>query len=186
MNSEESFNTQEYLNSLLKDSAIEELADSNPNGLFNDRPPNLAILHEKPEHRLAIMLKAKHGLSNREIARVLGYTDPWVSQLFRQPWAKERVLKEMNASGGDAITALLEAEAVNSLFTVIDIRDDPGAPKAVRGAMANSILDRFCGKPTQKIESEVTVRNAKDIEAVDRELEELKKEEARLCGNANN
>jgi predicted transcriptional regulator len=132
------------------------------------------------------MLKAKHGLSNREIARVLGYTDPWVSQLFRQPWAKERVLKEMNASGGDAIAALLEAEAVNSLFTVIDIRDDPGAPKAVRGAMANSILDRFCGKPTQKIESEVTVRNAKDIEAVDRELEELKKEEARLCGNANN
>lgn len=178
----ESFNTQEYLNSIMRDSSVAEVAESNPDRLFNRKEPNLAIQHEKPEHRLAIMLKATKGMSNREIARVLGYTDAWVSQLFRQPWAQERLLTEMRSDGGDSIKALIEAEAANNVFTLIEVRDAAATPPAVKATVANSLLDRFMGKAPEKVTIDSTHRVAGDIESVDRELQALRQEEARLCG----
>jgi hypothetical protein len=180
------FNTQEYLHSVLADSSVAEEAAVNVDGLFNRRDPNTSITHEKPEHRLAIMLKAKHGLSNREIARALNYTDAHISQLFRQPWAQQEVLKQLKTGGGDGVLELIESEAANNVFTAIEIRDNPQAPSVVRLAAANSLLDRFLGKPTQHIESDTTVHQSKDIAEVDRELAALQAEERRLCGESKN
>src|ERR1035438_3683488 len=79
-------NRQLYANSGLS----ELFADSEPTapaeGFFNQKDPNLAILHEKPQHRLLLLLKMS-GRTNTEIAKESGYTGPWLSQLFRQPWA---------------------------------------------------------------------------------------------------
>lgn len=180
---EDGINTQEYLNSLLADSSIAEAAQENPEGFFNRRNPNLAIQHEKPEHRLAIMLKCQ-GLSNTEIAKALGFTQAWVGQLFRQPWAQERILQELRSTGCDAIKELIASEASNNLFTIVSVRDNENAPPAVRLNAANSLLDRFLGKAPEKVSIDMTQRAAGDIAAVDRELEVLKQEEARLCGQA--
>src|SRR5262245_42118388 len=72
-----SFNPQLYETSPLSASQIEQDYEANPNRLFNDRPPNLRILHEKPEHRVLVFLKAQ-GLSNTEIAQRTGYQIAWV------------------------------------------------------------------------------------------------------------
>lgn len=182
---DEHINTQEYLNSVLAGSSIEEAALGNPERLFNRKDPNLAIKHEQPEHRLAIMLKAR-GVSNHEIAKTLKYTDSWVSQLMRQPWAQERLLSEMQTEGMDAVRSLIEGEATNNIFTIIDIRDNPGVKPQTRLDAARSLLEQFIGKATQKIESETTIHHANDIATVDRELDEIRREEQRLCGAAAN
>ena len=83
------FNKQLYENSGLKELFAEKEGGTTANPLFNAREPNLAIMHEKPEHRLLLWMKAQ-GASNREIAYQSGYTEAWLSQLFRQPWAQSR------------------------------------------------------------------------------------------------
>lgn len=173
-------NPQEYLNSPLADSSTESDYRSDSDQLFNSKDPNLAILHEKPEHRLCIFLKVQ-GLTNREIAAKVGYTEPWVSQLLRQPWARTRIVHELQAAGRDIVQGLLATEAAESVYRLIELRDQD-EEKGVARAAADSILDRFLGKPTQHVKTEQVKRTAGDIEAVDRELAELEREEKRLRG----
>lgn len=177
-------NRQLYKNSSLSGSSIEQDAKDDACGMFNAKDPNFAIQHEKPEHRMAVYLKAQ-GKSNREIAKLLGYTEAWVSQIIRQPWARVALLREMQAAGRDAIQTTLEGAALDSVLTVISIRDDLSAKQNVRLAAADSLLDRFLGKPTQRVEQTNTNRTAADsIDGVNRELEELAREEARLTGKS--
>lgn len=116
------------------------------------RTPNLNIQTEKPEHRVIIYLKAQ-GKSNKEIAELTGYTQSWVSQILRQPWARLRVLQIINEQGGDAVQQLLQSSTLDSVQTLIDLRDDAKAPASVRATAASQLLDRVLGKPVQHIES---------------------------------
>jgi hypothetical protein len=120
---------------------------------FNAKDPNIAIKHESPLHRMMCYLKAQ-GLSNREIAVRTGKSETWVSQVLRQPWARDRVKEEMKAAGQDAIQTVITAAAMDSVYKLIEIRDNEKAKPSEQLAAANSLLDRFMGKPTQKIESE--------------------------------
>ncbi len=139
------------------------------------------ILNEKPEHRIILLLKAQ-GLSNREIAQRCGYGEAWVSQVLRQPWARERILLELQKANSDQIAALLRGELANSIFTLIEMRDT--APKASdRITAANSILNRFLGTPTQRVETQVThLKPGQTVEDLDRTITELEAEEKRLLG----
>jgi hypothetical protein len=176
-------NRQLYENSRLAGSSVEADAVENSDGFYNAKDPNLAILHEKPQHRMVIYMKAQ-GKSNREIAKAMSMTESWVSQILRQPWAREQLLKELQLAGRDAIQAALQGAALDSVYTVIAIRDDCKVTKPhVSLAAADSLLDRFLGKATQRVESTSTVKHvAEDAEQVDREIAETEREIARLAG----
>lgn len=177
----EAFNPQLYENSPLFGSQKEQDYLSNPNRLFADRPPNLRILHEKPEHRVILFLKAQ-GLSNTEIAQRTGFQVAWIGQVLRQPWARQRLVEELQSAGVDAIQATVKAAALDSVWRLIDERDNKDAKPSERIAAANSLLDRYLGKPVAHIESksDVVHHDAGSVEEIDRRLAELQREEQRL------
>jgi len=173
-------NRQLYENSGLAGSAIENAA-AGPDALFGARLPNFAIVHEKPEHRLIVYLKAK-GKSNRAIAKQLGYTDAWVSQIVRQPWFQVRLMQELKQEGQDA-AAFGKNQIELSLLTICTLRDS-ATSEAVRFQSANSILDRYLGKPVQRMRDESKPLSAQEKEmlSIEDELKELEEEEKRLLG----
>jgi hypothetical protein len=138
---------------------------------------------ESPIHRAMILLKAQ-GLSNIEIAQRLDRTPACVSMVLRQPWARVRLLEELNAQGRPPIQQLLAASAYDSVQSLIDARDDEKARRSERIAAANSLLDRFMGKATTVIDQHVTHEaTTTDLAAMQRELTALEAEEKRLKGN---
>lgn len=148
-----------------------------PDRLSNDKPPNLTILHERPEHRIMVYLKAQ-GLSNKEIADRCGYGYQWVCQIVRQPWFRQAFLEETKSAGRDAVETFLKGETMNSIVTLVEIRDDTEAKEATRVAAANAILDRALGRPTQHIKTEHMPSNTdaqQEMEKLEQELSELKK-----------
>ena len=165
-------------NNDLRDHPVTEAAAADPLRLFasDENPANFAIIHEKPEHRLIVYLKAR-GLSNKEVAEKTGYTPMWVGQICRQPWFRLRLVQELREAGLDKVARLLESSALDSIFTILEIRDDPTAPKAVRRACADSLLDRFLGKPTVHVEHEGSrMPSSPELAAVDSELQQIDKQ----------
>ena len=177
-------NKQLWENSPLRNLFVDpETPTASGNGFFNAKDPNLAILHEKPEHRLMVMMKIR-GVSNNEIAEACGFTVPWVSQVLRQPWAQKFMAEEMTKAGGNAVEKLLEGAAVDSVSTLIELRDDETTPKAVRRQSAVDLLDRYMGKPMQKTENtNVNVNvDVSTVEKIDAEIAELERQEKQLMG----
>lgn len=168
---------QYYENSILKGSEIEQQA-SELRGPFNPRDPSLAIQHEQPKHRLICYLKAQ-GLSYKEIGERVQAAPGWVAQVVRQPWAKVLIYEEIQKAGAAVLEKLLESSALDSIHKLIDIRDDIAAPKHVQLQAANSLLDRYLGKPTQKVETEITHKSV-NVEEIQRELEQTSAELKRL------
>jgi len=165
-------------NNELRDHPVSEAAANDPLRLFSseDNTANFAIIHEKPEHRLIVYLKAR-GLSNKEVSEKTGYSPAWVSQICRQPWFRLRLVQELREAGLDRVAKLLESSALDSIFTILEIRDDPTAPKAVRRACADSLLDRFLGKPTVHVEHEASrMPSSPELAAVDSELQQIDKQ----------
>lgn len=145
---------------------------NSPDALFGSKDPQWVIVQEQPIHRLMVMLKAE-GKSNTEIAHQLNYTISWVTQITRQPWFKLRLTKELSDAGRDQITALLKGAATDSVYTLMELRDDPQAPKAVRKSAADSLLDRWIGKPVQKVELENTkLPSTEEIRSLDAQIAE--------------
>lgn len=173
-------NRQLFENSELSNDPVVEAERRDPDRLFSSNDqirihdrPNLAIIHEKPEHRMIVYLKAQ-GLSNKEIAERTNYTQPWVSQLTRQPWFRLRLVSELKEAGVDQIQTVLKSAALDSIFKLIELRDDPHAPKAVQKASSDSLLDRFLGKAAQTIQhEEKKLPKTSEISALDHEIAEL-------------
>jgi hypothetical protein len=162
-------------NNDLLDHPVTEAAEADPDRLFQsaESPANFAILREQPEHRIIVYLKAQ-GLSNKEISTKTGYTQSWVCQICRQPWFRLRLVQELKEAGVDAVQSVLRATVLDSVFTLIDIRDDPNTPAAVKSATCDRLLDRYFGKPTQKVESETkTLPSSPEIAAIGNELAEI-------------
>lgn len=53
-----------------------------------------------------------------------------------------------------AIRKLCEAECINSIKTLIELRDSTSTPPNIRALAANSLLDRGLGKPRQELDIE--------------------------------
>jgi transcriptional regulator with XRE-family HTH domain len=175
-------NKQGYRNSELSGSQCEADYKESEDALFNSKDPNLVIRHEKPEHRIVIFLKAQ-GKSNREIAARTGMTEAWVSQILRQPWARARLLTEIREAGRDGVNELLKGAVADSILKVIEIRDT-AEKESDQLSAAKDILDRFLGKPTQRVESHNTNLNItpKDMSELDREIADIEAEIGRVTG----
>ena len=168
-------NTQLWEESSLRGSDADVAARENPDALYRARDPNLAVISEKPEHRIMCYLKAQ-GKSNNEIAELVHRTPPWVSQVLRQPWARDRILTIIKESGKDAVDVLLQSTTVDSVVRLIEERDNPKAKPAERINAANALLDRALGKAVQRVESHNTNEHinltVSDLVAQDRALSE--------------
>lgn len=157
------------------DGATEEYANS-PDKLHNSKDPNLGIKHEQPVHRLMCWLKAR-GVSNTEIAKRVKMSDAWVSQVCRQPWFRLRLIQEMKEAGLDAVREMIKGAALDSVETLIQLRDTPTTPAAVRKAASDSLLDRYLGKAVQPIEVDKPDQpRTPDVRALDAQIAELETE----------
>lgn len=170
-------NTQLFEHSGLQQDTVTHAAATDPDKLFHSsgvaENPNFAILDEKPEHRVIVYLKAQ-GFSNKEVAIKMGYTQAWISQITRQPWFRLRLVQELREAGVDQIQQVLKANALDSIFTLVDLRDDPQAPKAVRKSAADSLLDRYLGKATQKFADESShTPSTEELNKLDKQIAEI-------------
>lgn len=171
-------NKQLYANSSLSGSAVETEMLSSKSRLFNTRLPNLAIVHEKPEHRIIIYLKTQ-GRTNREIAAQMGYTEAWISQITRQPWFQVRLLEALDERP-DHIEEFLKAQLEPTILRLVHLRDNAESESVQLGATIN-LLDRFLGKPIQRTEAKLEVTKREErVTDIDAEIKLLEVEEAKI------
>lgn len=139
--------------------------------LHGSKPPKFELVTEKPWHRAAALMFAAGAVTAKEVAEAFGVSVPTVYNVMRQPWFQERVTGLMAEHGGRDIMALFRAEGFNSLVTLVEIRDEPKTPPAVKRASCVDILDRAFGKPTQRVEHSEDPTSADPVAEV-RRLEE--------------
>lgn len=120
--------------------------------LFADKPAYQAVLKESPRHRLILWMTA-NGHSPQQIADALGITRQTVYTVRKQPWFREMFVRLTTELGKDSVTQFLKAEVLPSLETLREIRDT-AERDADRRAAADSLLDRFLGKPTAKVDTD--------------------------------
>ena len=123
--------------------------------LFNDLDCKRGLVRERPVHRRVQEL-AINGYTNNEIAATVGLTPSTVSNVLRQPWAREHMVDRMAETANEEIKSLLEAAAPSAVKRIIELASDPRieGTKLVLDAN-NAILDRFLGKPVQPMTQEV-------------------------------
>lgn len=107
------------------------------------------------------------------------YSYQQLLNIRRQPWFQNELLAVIAESGSPLIEARLKLEQMASLETLIEIRDNKNEKGATRANCANSILDRFLGKPAQVVRTEqggtVETHEAEAGELLDR-LKKLEQE----------
>jgi len=81
------------------------------------------------KHRLIVYLKPRVSPTRKSQTRQA--TPNWVSQITLN-LVRLRLVQELREAGVDQIQQVLKSNALDSIFTLIDLRDDTQAPKAVR------------------------------------------------------
>lgn len=142
-----------------------------------DASGNQVRKYEKPWHRAAAYFWASGKMSLKAIAEACEVSYTSVLDLSKNAWFQETVNEIMRQNGAQDVMDLFKAEQFNSLVTLVELRDSPKAPAAVRRASAVDILDRYMGKPTQRVETvDTTPVNGDPVELV----AQLERENARL------
>lgn len=116
----------------------------------NNATPGFVLRKESPSHRVICFLKAQ-GKTHREIAEMLGITPQTVYYTINQPWARQMIAEEIGKAGRSEVEVLLKGEVAESVRKLIAVRDSVEASPDVQRKAANDILDRFYGKPNQRI-----------------------------------
>jgi DNA-binding transcriptional MerR regulator len=132
----------------------------------------VTIQKENARHRRILFMKA-HGMSNKDIAEALGMTPAGVGLVTRQDWFRESLVQLMNACGIDGIKKAIEGAALDSVFKIIELRDE-ATSEAVQRDCAFDILDRYLGKAVQPI-GESGKKTISDEARLDAEIAELQK-----------
>jgi hypothetical protein len=119
-------------------------------------------------------------LSNREIATQTGYTEPWISQVTRQPWFQERLIAALGNAEGEVLDEIVKVEAKNSMYKLVELRDTAKS-EDVQARCAIEILNRHLGKPVQRTENQSNVFHVTTkLEDLDRQLREVEEEEKEI------
>jgi hypothetical protein len=146
------------------------------------KPPMWELNSEQAWHKVAAVIFAS-GKSAKEVARLLDRSEPAVQNLTRQKWFQAQVTEMIVELGGSRdIMKLVQGEQFNSLNTLVEMRDNPRVPAAVRTSCARDILDRGLGKPTQRIEMSHEVHSddpVAEVEKLEQENYRLRNEQAR-------
>lgn len=169
----------------------EELLDSYQDNVPTTRTPTafhnakaiVVLQTEKPWHRYALHLAARAKMSAVDIAQVLQVSPASVRTLFRQEWFQKQYDTLVSSRADTLYEQLMEGEDVNSLLTLIELRDNPNVKAPTRAACAFDILDRMKGKAIQRSMSvSTTLQSKQDIDALKAEYALLEAEEQELLG----
>lgn len=173
-----------------------EFAQAEADGalLHNSARPQVIIEKERPEHRFLVFLYSQ-GMSTKDIFLQLGgqwnseknlpisgtgqYSYQHLHTIRRQAWFQRKLIAYMEECGKDVIRAKLEAELMPSIEKVIEIRDDAEAPKNIQLQAANSLIDRFLGKPVQQVitaPSSSVERFENEAQKIQEETEKIERE----------
>lgn len=144
--------------------------------------PSNSPENEQEWHRTMMFLVAR-GFSDKEIASKLRKTPSYIGTVRRSPWFREQLEAYIDEEGRDSIRSILEGEVLNSVYTLIDIRDNREAKESDRRAAADSLLDRFLGKAPQTVQHVDGGRSevAKEQARIEKQLAEVD-EQLRLHG----
>lgn len=133
--------------------------------------------NEQPWHRMAAYM-LNVGRTNSEIAIAADVTPETVSHLRAQRWFQELCATIANNSGEELIGAI-QSEAMDSLNTIIGLRDDLELSGRTRLSAAVTLLEHAHGKPIQKIVSDINHRMSasptEEMEQIQSELAALRK-----------
>jgi hypothetical protein len=138
-------------------------------------PYNWELQKEQAWHKVAATLYAL-GASQVQIARELDKTPQAVCNLVKQERFQSRVAGIMAENSRDMME-LFKAERINTLATLIELRDDPGTPASVRAMVCKDILDRSLGKAVQRIEAMGEVHSddpVKEVEMLEADIKRLR------------
>lgn len=144
-----------------------------------EKLPAQLLTSDRPEHLTVAYLLAA-GRTRDEISKATGLSKSHLSQLVQQPWFKARLREITEAAGTDMVKSFLNGEVLPSLEVLRTVRDNPDERGATRVAAANSILDRFMGKPTVHVESKTNLNIHSAADAKDQVQSELEKVDAEL------
>lgn len=111
--------------------------------------PQWDLTREAPWHRAALRMLAM-GATTAQVADTLGHVPVTINNLIRQDWFQKALHKEMK-SQGKGIMDLFESQMTNTFITLIEMRDDPNTPAAVKEKICQSIINRRLGTPVQQI-----------------------------------
>lgn len=144
--------------------------------LHGTREPGVHIQKEKPVHRLMAYMRCM-GSTQAQIAESTGYTKEGVGIICRQTWFRELCAQLIHNEFHNDIGNLLKGAAVDSFFTVVELRDNAKS-EAVRLQASNSLLDRHLGKAAQSVkisDGDRGMKNpAEEIQDLRLELSSLK------------
>jgi hypothetical protein len=109
---------------------------------YGSRKPAYEIKTEAPLHLAAAHLAAA-GANNRRIARALGKTEVWMSNLTRQPFFQERIESILRERNRDALESMFRIQRFSNPATLVELSDGPKKPEVdTRMVRARDILDR--------------------------------------------
>jgi hypothetical protein len=148
-----------------------------PDALHGDRPPQIQLKSEQPWHRVLLYLKSR-GWTNRRCAELLDTSEQYVSQISRQPWFRERLLKTLKAEGLPAVQEMLRSEAPESILKLVRLRDTAKS-ETVQAQCAMDLLDRYLGKAPTVIAENAQPLAAVDEQKLDADIARLQKQIAR-------
>lgn len=123
-----------------------------PPPLHTTKQARYPVQEESYKHRTAAHLFATGILSIKEVAAAVEMNERTVQNLCRQKWFQENVLELMAENGTGDIMSLFKAEAMNSLITLVEIRDSEKCKASDRLTAAKDILDRGQGKALTRME----------------------------------
>jgi len=145
-----------------------EVAEANGDLLHGATRPPYILQQERPEHRFLVFLYAQ-GMGTKDIFIQLGgewdktrnapvsgtgqYSYQHLHTIRRQAWFQTKLVQYMEECGKDVIRSKFEAELMPSIEKVIEIRDNSNAPVALQLRAAESLIDRFLGKPIQQVQA---------------------------------
>lgn len=144
--------------------------------LFGQSSHYRVIKNERPEHRLMLWLSL-NGHTPTEIAAQTGFTIGTVLNVRKQPWFQQAFCALSTEMGKDAVQTFLEGEVLKTAEQLVHLRDNAES-EAVRKAACDSLLDRFLGRPTARVETKITgtfeheVYDAAKLMEVSRRLDE--------------
>lgn len=124
--------------------------------------------YEQPWHRNAAYMIASGKYSAKAVAEACEKTKESVYALMRNAWFQETVAEIQKQNGAGDIMDVFRAECMSSLTTLIELRDNPATPPAVKRLSAIDILHQVLGKPTQRVEMEQNISSSDPVAEVAR------------------
>lgn len=117
------------------------------------------------------------GLSCEEIALTLNEPSSLIRQYANTPYVQDLFRKQVQARGKFVLSQILQATAIDSVLTLMHLRDNPTTPAGVRKQCAEALLDRALGKPKQQVRLEggdaISDDPKEALEAVNSEIQRM-------------